>query len=229
MVHKPWSASHGKVQSTWVAIVSVLSMQFGVRITPLACQRRFDSLLETFNSNELASLRASGTEEEYGEREVLLTEIKEMVNDFESQKDMQSTQAAEEAARKKAIATSMMEAAMASIEKRHQNESSNDEDSEDMPTTMTKKKRCVNEDGFLQSLIETQKHAMNIEQERTSLLQKQLQLMERQLELREEQFKLDKMEREQQVQLDRLERQQAIKAQAALVDYLSKLSRMTKD
>ncbi|DAZ94020.1 TPA: hypothetical protein N0F65_001631 [Lagenidium giganteum] len=44
------------------------------------CKRRFDTLVATFKREELLSLRASGTEEEYSEREQLLTNVVSLVS-----------------------------------------------------------------------------------------------------------------------------------------------------
>ncbi|KAK6180680.1 hypothetical protein SNE40_008685 [Patella caerulea] len=45
------------------------------QVSVRACRSRKQDLLQKFKKDELSSLRASGTDEEYGEREQLLTEI----------------------------------------------------------------------------------------------------------------------------------------------------------
>lgn len=51
------------------------------------CQKRFKDLMKAFKSEEMESLRASGTDEEYREREQLLTELRELEEEDERQKE----------------------------------------------------------------------------------------------------------------------------------------------
>ncbi|DBA00433.1 TPA: hypothetical protein N0F65_012964, partial [Lagenidium giganteum] len=56
---QPWAAGHGKT-----------------------VKRRFDTLVETARRDDLESLRASGTVEEYEERKQLLTDVRMLLDDF---------------------------------------------------------------------------------------------------------------------------------------------------
>ncbi|KAG3142027.1 hypothetical protein PI126_g15238 [Phytophthora idaei] len=72
-VHTPWAAAHGETNMTWTNVANGLK-----KATPSsmadskACRRRFTVPLDTFRREEMESLRASGTAEEYSEREQLL-------------------------------------------------------------------------------------------------------------------------------------------------------------
>ena len=52
---------------------------YGDAITDTGCRVRFDDLLSAFRKAATASLRASGTEEEYEERDELLQDIHDLV------------------------------------------------------------------------------------------------------------------------------------------------------
>ncbi|ETO82409.1 hypothetical protein F444_03447 [Phytophthora nicotianae P1976] len=56
--HRPWAAADGK-----------------------ACRRRFNALLDVFRRDDLESLRASGTAEDFEEREQLLTDCMALVDE----------------------------------------------------------------------------------------------------------------------------------------------------
>ncbi|DBA00690.1 TPA: hypothetical protein N0F65_003619 [Lagenidium giganteum] len=77
----PWSVKHGQTTQVWHATSVAVSEALHVigAITDVldggACKRRFDTLLEAFRKAELVSLRTSGSEEAYAEREQLLTDI----------------------------------------------------------------------------------------------------------------------------------------------------------
>ncbi|DAZ98875.1 TPA: hypothetical protein N0F65_002600 [Lagenidium giganteum] len=69
----PWGVGHGNGNTS--ATIMANGYNDTVCLDHGACKRRFDSLIEAHRKGELASLRASVTEEEYAERQQLLTDI----------------------------------------------------------------------------------------------------------------------------------------------------------
>ncbi|GMF51004.1 unnamed protein product [Phytophthora fragariaefolia] len=74
--HTPWAAEHGDTQAAWYRVAIGLRGALPMCTADgKACRRRFSTLLDAFRREELQSLRASGTAEDYEEREQLLTGI----------------------------------------------------------------------------------------------------------------------------------------------------------
>ncbi|GMF50357.1 unnamed protein product [Phytophthora fragariaefolia] len=80
--HKPWAAAHGETLPAWDKVAS------GVRDALPTCtadgkayRRQFAMLLDAFRREEMESLRASGTAEDFTEREQQLTDITSLVRD----------------------------------------------------------------------------------------------------------------------------------------------------
>ncbi|DAZ94175.1 TPA: hypothetical protein N0F65_004889 [Lagenidium giganteum] len=71
----PWSVKYGQTTQVWHATASDTATDGTDVLDGGACKRRFDTLLEAFCKAELDSLRASGSDEAYDEREQLLTDI----------------------------------------------------------------------------------------------------------------------------------------------------------
>ncbi|KAI9355975.1 hypothetical protein DFJ73DRAFT_249929 [Zopfochytrium polystomum] len=87
--HSPYDAKHGKTMAAWAAVAKSLTASLDKREgrkqpDGLACQRRFDKLMEAFEKDTITSMRASGTEEEYDKREKLLQDLSELVSSAKS-------------------------------------------------------------------------------------------------------------------------------------------------
>ncbi|KAH9098117.1 hypothetical protein LEN26_016697 [Aphanomyces euteiches] len=82
---RPWEADRGKLTAAWDEIASELSRQprFGMNKKSVALRARFESLMTKFIKGEKLSQRQSGTTEEYDERDVLLTDIRARIDDYE--------------------------------------------------------------------------------------------------------------------------------------------------
>ncbi|KAJ3028475.1 UNVERIFIED_CONTAM: hypothetical protein HDU68_001622 [Siphonaria sp. JEL0065] len=82
---QPYDAPHGQKAERWVEVSSRFNQacDFGGNktATPKNCQNRFEELIKRFKQDEMDSLRASGTEEEFNEREQLLTDIIELMQE----------------------------------------------------------------------------------------------------------------------------------------------------
>ncbi|ETL27789.1 hypothetical protein L916_18730 [Phytophthora nicotianae] len=66
------TAAHGETNTAWTNVANGLKNAMSASTADgKACRRRFTALLDTFRRVEMESLRASGTAEEYREREQL--------------------------------------------------------------------------------------------------------------------------------------------------------------
>lgn len=92
---RPFKKKQGvTVPECWSAIADQLNQVWGLKeptakflpVNGRMCQRRFDVLLGKFKAKEMAALRASGTEEEYWERDQLLANILSLIEAEELQR-----------------------------------------------------------------------------------------------------------------------------------------------
>ncbi|KAL3186645.1 hypothetical protein MRX96_026804 [Rhipicephalus microplus] len=76
------TASDCERLSRWGGIVKNMNLALGKGFSACALRERLDLLMAQFLANDCASLRKSGTEEEYEEKERLLQEISSLARDF---------------------------------------------------------------------------------------------------------------------------------------------------
>ena len=102
---KPWEASYGKVMTGWDTIAKDLANTIGVGLKKdgPACKKRFELLLELFRKNDLDALRKSGVDEDYQEKEQLLSDIRAHIDDWQS---MAETAKSEASSKKEALKAS---------------------------------------------------------------------------------------------------------------------------
>ena len=81
---KPWQATHGTITETWDELAKKLMQTpgFGCHKTGKKIRSRFLELMLWFGKEDKASLRKSGTEEQYEERDQLLQGIKQQMDDW---------------------------------------------------------------------------------------------------------------------------------------------------
>ncbi|KAI8830976.1 hypothetical protein BC829DRAFT_423334 [Chytridium lagenaria] len=116
---QPFAAGYGKVKDKWQAVADGLRAivtDFGENykqdsLNPAAARRRFDTLVDSFKKEEMDSLRASGTDEEYEEKERLLTDILEMMEFHDLEKAEKNEKERAEAQKKEARGEAIVRAA----------------------------------------------------------------------------------------------------------------------
>ena len=81
---KPWEAGHGKTMTAWTSMAEMLSQDtaFIKGEKGPAIKVRFETLMKTFEADEMASMRKSGAVELFTEREQLLQDISCRIDDF---------------------------------------------------------------------------------------------------------------------------------------------------
>ncbi|KAI8829670.1 hypothetical protein BC829DRAFT_450051 [Chytridium lagenaria] len=81
---EPWKAGHGKVAAAWEGVADDCNIILRTEgntatiFTGPSAKCRVDLLLATFKKDELASLQASGTVEEYDKRKGLLRGLEDL-------------------------------------------------------------------------------------------------------------------------------------------------------
>ena len=77
---RPFAAPHGKAKDCWYQIATNMCSIYGEgAVSDATCKARYYDIMKAFKKDEMESLQASGTEEEYTEREELLNDIKDLV------------------------------------------------------------------------------------------------------------------------------------------------------
>ena len=79
----PFASPHGKQDEKWANVASTLQT-FDMAVTARGARDRYNYLSKTFQSEDRRSLRKSGTEEQFTERESLLTELIEQQKAFQA-------------------------------------------------------------------------------------------------------------------------------------------------
>ena len=119
----PYEASHGRTLAAWDAVATNLKQ---VDSTSFAkangrnCKARADLLIAKFKKEEMESLKKSGTEEEYTEREQLLEDIvaaKEDADDVANQARSEREAAAKRKAADEKIADDLRDASLTTMRK----------------------------------------------------------------------------------------------------------------
>eukprot|EP00743_Colponemidia_sp_Colp-15_P004974 GILK01005360.1.p1 GENE.GILK01005360.1~~GILK01005360.1.p1 ORF type:complete len:284 (-),score=59.47 GILK01005360.1:50-859(-) len=214
---EPWAAGHGQVLKTWIKVAENVSTVFKVKITDRACQDRFKLLETWFRKNDQENLRKSGKEEEFEERQQLLTEILAAKDDWESTKDSTiSTQKAKKE-EEQSKAEELREAALKTLR-----EKSSTEDG-DSRSSSSKKKRKQAE--AITELVLLTKEEIRTSQDR---FQRQLQdaeeeraIKRRKLELKEKELSarlLELEETKKDKEIDREERRRFMELHMRLME-----------
>ncbi|ETV98838.1 hypothetical protein, variant [Aphanomyces invadans] len=76
----PFDAAYGQTSARWDEVCEHMRQLHGNAMTSVCCRKRFDDLLPAFKKSSLKALRASGTEEEYLERDQLMQDISDMMD-----------------------------------------------------------------------------------------------------------------------------------------------------
>ena len=89
-LHLPFTASYGQIKPAWTKVADGFNTAVGeCVIDHRRAQEKFEKLIATWKSDKRESLRASGTEEEYSEQEVLLTELAEQFEDAQANNEIE--------------------------------------------------------------------------------------------------------------------------------------------
>ncbi|KAG9416549.1 hypothetical protein AC1031_000949 [Aphanomyces cochlioides] len=87
---RPWESRRTAARTAWESIATSLSREDGLtsKKSGPALRKRFNFLVKKHALNEQASLRKSGSSEEYDVRDQLLTDISSRMSDFEQTEDV---------------------------------------------------------------------------------------------------------------------------------------------
>lgn len=204
---RPFEAGYGKVDDAWSNVGRALR-NAGVSAQTRTIHERFKLLLRKFRHDEMASLRKSGTDEEYGEREQLLTEISQLLENQQAESKEKKARGSSDAE----AAKKLRDAAMLSLRekpkggKRDKPESSTTEQTTtdvteaDTEETMERRNKKRSLLAVMADKEARRTAQLNFEKERLAFEKEKLRVKEKQLDLdskfREEQFRAEQRQRE---------------------------------
>jgi hypothetical protein len=122
---QPFFAPRGRAVDAWDALAKTLRDKNNLAIEGRSVRERFSLLVAKYKKDEMASLRKSGTEEHYGEREQLLREVLDVMNEA----SVDAAQAKEKKEASIALGKKLRESAMLTLKNKRNNVDS------DSPTT----------------------------------------------------------------------------------------------
>ncbi|XP_071162592.1 MAP7 domain-containing protein 2-like [Mytilus edulis] len=173
-------------KSAWNEIASaVADTRSNLQVDARRVRERTHLLIDQHKKSNADSLKSSGIDEEYGEKETLLDEILSLVEDEEKQKEKQKEKKETEENRGKEIRKRAME---------NLTPKKGDDDSND--ATPSKRNSSGNIVGYLK-----EKNDADLIYRR-----QELEVKKQQLQLEEEKFKLEKHERMQKLENDKQEK-----------------------
>ncbi|ETN14304.1 hypothetical protein PPTG_07932 [Phytophthora nicotianae INRA-310] len=183
--HRPWAAGHGETQVSWSSVAIGLKTALpSCTADGKACRRRFNALLDVFRRDELESLRASGTAEDFEEREQLLTDCMALVDECLQAKADKTEKEKKEAERRDRASADVVQSAMEGIRR---SRSKSPEDDVSTPSSSKKKKRSSTE-----ALVEFLDAKAETRSTREKQKERQLHLEERRLALEEQRLQQDR-------------------------------------
>lgn len=189
---RPFLAGYGQTDDKWNDVAKALKPA-GITATPRSLRERFKSLVELFRSEDYGNLRKSGSEELYGERERLLTEIIELIDSEKKEREEKKAKTA----RDNLVAQQMREAAMVTLKEKAANDREPDEVSEHPVGS----KRSKIDEQLASSLAERdvrKQEGQQLEKMRIELETKKIELERESLKIKEQQIQLELKKQEQQ-------------------------------
>ncbi|KAJ3113627.1 hypothetical protein HK098_007602, partial [Nowakowskiella sp. JEL0407] len=91
---KVWNIPPGQSNEVWNTVLSnfhiAIQKEKGHeqdKTTAVNLQKQYNKLLATFKKNQIESLWASGTDEQYTDRDELLQDIVDLIAEFETEKE----------------------------------------------------------------------------------------------------------------------------------------------
>ncbi|ETV92663.1 hypothetical protein H310_13106 [Aphanomyces invadans] len=76
----PHEAPYGQILARWEEVVEHIREMHGPDLITAGCRKSLDDLMAAFKKDTVKSLRATGTEEEYNEREQLIQDLSDMMD-----------------------------------------------------------------------------------------------------------------------------------------------------
>ncbi|RHY14925.1 hypothetical protein DYB32_010807 [Aphanomyces invadans] len=214
----PYDAAYGQTTARWDEIGDNMRSIHGDTITASSCRKRFDDLLSAFKKATLKALRASGTEEEYNERDQLLQDIVDMVKELYIDGHM------------------IREAALIGLKRKATEESDDDvsprkvadnKDIKDIKDIKDSRRGSALKEAasVVATFTEMMSESNKIKAEEVGVKKDEIMLAQKKLELERARYELDKAEREARFAVEKMEREAQIEFMRSTIELMRTLTK----
>ncbi|ETV93110.1 hypothetical protein H310_12894 [Aphanomyces invadans] len=221
----PHDAPYGQASARWEEIAEHMRQLHGPDLTTAGCRKRLDDLIAAFKKDTVKSLRASGTEEEYNERDQLLQDLADMMENAVRAKKALKDEKIKKQDKRESDGHRVREAALVTLKRKAE---ANGLDEDPGPSKVKEAKgpsalkdaasAVVDIMSMIDASNEFKRAELEAKRESNALLQ-------RKVELEEQRYLLDKAEREARFALEQQERQSQLQFMQSTIDLLSGLAK----
>ncbi|ORY29876.1 hypothetical protein BCR33DRAFT_792788 [Rhizoclosmatium globosum] len=216
---EPFNAGHGKTGEAWERVATNVNTEMGlhndanVKATGKNAFKRFKELLKKFKADEMESLQASGTEEEFEESEQLLSDLQDLIHDLEEQRVKKKAKKSKEEERRETNGAAIREAAVKLMSDKNKTPKKTDngfgDEENDPPSSSTRAPSTAKTAASLASTLKEMSEAFHESNAKDSndavanqeLKERELNLQDRKLALEEARLELERKRQEQQDKL----------------------------
>ncbi|KAG9417097.1 hypothetical protein AC1031_001485 [Aphanomyces cochlioides] len=189
---QPFDAPHGQTAARWLVIESNLKAIYGESISSKGCRTRFGDLLLAFKQDTLTALRASGTDEQYDEREQLLQDIVDLMENSAVQKRIAKSEKSARIEKRESDGEKIRQAAMGNL-KRNERDYDSDAKHDGQPS---EKKRYWGTQARSNDVSRTLEEISMFMKEANDIKRREIEIAERKLAIEESRLEIDRAERE---------------------------------
>ncbi|KAG9409833.1 hypothetical protein AC1031_020139 [Aphanomyces cochlioides] len=205
MLIQPFAAAYGQTKSCWEEFSDNLCAIYGSVLTGQGCRKRFDDLMAAFKEQSTASLRASGTDEEYLERDQLLQDLSDMIDVILLEKKTKKELKDDKVDRRETDGHAIRDAAMYALKRKSIDGESNS--TREKPAKRSTPLSTTSASAI--DVVTTMMEKANANKNEELALQREATIIsQRKRELEEARFHLDKFEREERLAIEKREREE---------------------
>ncbi|KAG9408113.1 hypothetical protein AC1031_021350 [Aphanomyces cochlioides] len=199
MLIQPFAAAYGQTKSRWEEISD------NFVLTGQGCRKRFDDLIAAFKEQSTASLRASGTDEEYLQRDQLLQDLSDMIDVILLEKKTEKELKDDKVDKRETDGHAIRDAAMYALKRKSIDGESNS--TQEKPAMRSTPLSTTSASAI--DVVTTMMEKANANKNEELALQREATIIsQRKLELEEARFHLDKFEREERLAIEKREREE---------------------
>ncbi|CAK4312458.1 unnamed protein product [Aphanomyces euteiches] len=211
---QPFDAPFGQTKLRWDEVADQVTDIYGDVVTVMCCRKRFDDLMSAFKHDTVKALRASGTEEEYNEREQLLQDISDLITESNDRKQATKDDRINKHNKREVDGELIRSAALGQIKRAFEN-GTKIYDNGDPSIPEKRQRRDPEPADFMIEFAGVMKASNELKRDEITLAQ-------RKMDLDEARFAYEKAEREARFNLEKGEREIQMKMMMELVKKLNK-------
>jgi hypothetical protein len=189
----PWEAAYGKTLSVWGQIATVLQSS-GLNVDGKRARAKFDSLIKEWRERVAKEEKQSGINVEYGEKEILLEDIKSAMEEWSThgQEALEISKSAKQKA--DAQGKDIRDASLSRLRKKRDRVSEDGSDVPEIQSSSKPRRSAATITQFEEAFVELSESYVKNQQD-SRMKQKELDIQERKLALEEKRLALEMEDR----------------------------------